>query len=165
MAGLFVRYDNRRFDAVIEGADPQTLTPRVALNIAITVQGTMNHHSSRAVTMSLDDPFHEPDILYTAEAFIVNHHIITRRPVRIFVNAHHVTTRCPAFVDHRPLHVRPSADPLGQNPLLILIIVAASARHQQRPNRSRRIHLHTPARANAKQNKQTKHSRAHPTQR
>ena len=91
-------------------------------------------------------------ILHRSEAFVVQHAVEPLCPVVLFVNADPVrlVSLVLAFlVDNGELNVRPRADALGQDQLLVLVIMTAAACDHQHLERLR-IHRKSAITSNKK---------------
>ena len=86
--------------------------------------------------MRFGDVLHPGDIRHLPRAFIMHHHIEATGPIRLFVNAELVLLCISvSFVNDRPGDIGAGTDAFGEDFLLGLVIMAATAGDKQSAQR------------------------------
>ena len=85
--------------------------------------------------MRLEDAVDEVQVLHVGAALVVDDHVEALGPVRFLVDGVEVLGAGVGVVGDRPLDVGPAGDALGEEVLLLGIVVAAAAEDEQGANR------------------------------
>src|SRR5947207_13875733 len=92
----------------------------------------MNHDGRRAFAMRLEHLFHKMYVVDIGEAFVVNDDVVSSSPIGLLVNADAVLGGCAAFLYDFPFDIGAPTDAFGNDHLLPIVIMAASAGNEHR---------------------------------
>ena len=135
--------------------DSQKLPPLVDARSPVGVHRAVNGHCWNTRLMGPGDP---PDVvrrLCVGEALVVDHHIEALGPIGLIVEGDLGSCARATFADDGPFHSSVSGYGIGERECLKRIIVAASARDEQRSDRPFCGHGGMPCTTGQQQQEQT----------
>ena len=91
----------------------------------------MNEHCRYAFEVSLGNRFDEVVIHHSAEAFVVDNHVVLLRPAWLAVNRNLVVAARAAFVNDVEINVDSLRQALFDDQFLVVVIVTAAACNNQ----------------------------------
>jgi hypothetical protein len=134
VVGFHIVDDVRVMRPVPGRLHPDEIEPLIIAR-TVTVHGTVNQNRRQPFAMRLDDVLDKVLVLHVREALVVNDDVEAFRPVRIVVQRDRRVGRRAALMSNRPDDVGSRRNTSRKNQLLSSVVVAATARNQQRSKR------------------------------